>query len=205
MEGHDDVAPAAGHIARVERYLQIALGKTRVCPRPLPGDAVAHEDGRDAGGNAEQQGLVAREVPDRRRPGLVDRLGRYSPFISGIHVGNGCSHRVGSAERKRRVPANAVGERGHGVSLLGALSHERRHIGAAPRDGTRRIAVGNIRGVSDADEAARHCITYQLSIKSQQKTASVYRMSNCITYQLSIKSQHKRTYAVLYEIASHTN
>ena len=112
----------------------------------------------DTGGCAQQQREVTTEIPDRRRPGQVGCLGRYRALVSGIHVRNGCIYFIGSAERKGCIPTNALGEGGHDVPLLGTLSHEGSHVGAAPRDGTRRIAVGNLRSVSDTDESANRRI-----------------------------------------------
>ena len=61
MELHGDVVAVVRHIRAVEgnQHGKFGLAVAGRGARPLPGDAVAHEDGRDAGGNAQEHRKVA--------------------------------------------------------------------------------------------------------------------------------------------------
>ena len=82
-------------------------------------------------------------------------LGRDRSFRAGVAIGKGSANAVIRAERKGRIPSDAVGNVRHRIGiLLRALADKRRHVRAGTADGAGRIAVRNTGGIGNTYHAA---------------------------------------------------
>ena len=144
VEFHVDIGAVVGHVGRIEVNLQgiIGLAVRAFVARPLPGDAVAHEDGPDAAGTGQEHGPAAIQVPDGGRPGLLLRPGRYGTFGTRITIGERSPHGIGAAERQRGMPADTRGNRCHRVgALLRATRQKRSPVRTRTALGTSAVAI----------------------------------------------------------------